>query len=848
MSCTTKHIDEFCNNFLSLNINLGGASGPTLECQILGEPDYTKSHTLIVEGVKQKLEQANIPITGEWTLLSVSTDKSSGGIITTVRMIDSVWAKANSLHIGVTGESGGDIMLGTEYFHIAGVPVGGYGVPGETIVSRSTLSAWYKFLNKGTHYITTSGSIASKPSNLTTKEFLATYMPGVPNPNVEFGSFYYTPGTLFSAVSTNLGIQAPQNSSTTSSDDLPAINFYGLYNTSGKVFDVMSQLGNSFGFLYVHNSFWGSRYLNLDGNIGKIDVLTEAGISAPNSSVSSSFEVDYSSGLTWNASKITKMPGRYRRDEPDSRDPEDGQMFFSVSQRVGSKGGSNGGLIDSSSLHGQWTSRDFAWAMLRDTQLVHDIGVSAVVKNSGEKAENQEFFKSLYPGQGWGEYHEFYTGFAEALNVADILESAAIELGYEAEHAAIGAGAIDYTENCINYFRDLNRFQYCAKHDNEYDRIKGPVYMSGYLVAYGTDGNDQFGNSVGDVCPFHNFGSRFFNLGSKQWSSESGAKFDFILGSASISASPLAAAKKEGIVSIADFFGEFTFLNLNQYDEQGILLFDFGENPMPSVNSQFDLEGYEPMVDISPSIKRGSNESAYGGIAAIALGNELLNKPGLRDIFSANAIEIAAAVEAASSSNPTEEADIGFSGMKKRDTSGMGNRSGSGRYGTSLSQRSDLDADEQRDTINNEPYANRKLYTQSCSPVLSPEMEEKVGSDAYLLNKTQYNHIVDYAWTSGGTPQGNQSNPVSYITQSGKVEQFAYNDLCANGYIVPYLEKIKFSLINELYTDFSFKYLESLNINVVDGKMIANYVFSQKNMMPDFKGLAGSRVKLQNMI
>ncbi len=499
MSCTTKHIDEFCNNFLSLNMNLGGASGPTLECQILGEPDYTKSHELIVEGVKQKLTEANIPIVGEWTLLSVSTDKSSGGIITTVRMIDSVWAKANSMHIGVTGESGGDIMLGNEYFHIAGVPVGGYGVPGEAILRRSFLLDNYDKLNKGTHYITTSGNIVSKPTNLTSQEFLSTYMPGIPHPNVEFGSFYYTPAELFSTVSNNLGIQTPQNSSTTSSDDLPAINFYGLYNTSGTVFDVMSQIGNTFGFLYVHNSFWGSRYLNLDGNIGKIDVLTEAGISAPNSSVSSSFEVDYSSGLTWNATKITKMPGRYKRDVPDSRDPTDGQMFFSVEQRVGSY---NGGIIDS-----------------------------------------------------------------------------------------------------------------------------------------------------------------------------------------------------------GDIYGEFT-----------------------------------------------------------------------------------------------------------------------------------------------EPFANRKLYPHSCNPELSPEMEEKVGSDAYLLNKTQYNHVVDYAWTSGGTPQGNRSNAVSYITESGKVEQFAYNDLCANGYIVPYLEKIKFSLINELYTGFSFKYLESLNINVVDGKMIANYAFSQKNMMPDFKGLAGARVKLQNMI
>ena len=161
------------------------------------------------------------------------------------------------------------------------------------------------------------------------------------------------------------------------------------------------------------------------------------------------------------------------------------------------------------------------------------------------------------------------------------------------------------------------------------------------------------------------------------------------------------------------------FLRLDQYDNQGIILLDFGVNPMPSVNSQFDLEGYEPVVDISPSIKRGSNEAAYEGIAAIA-------QPELVAIFESYASEIKGAVDAASSANPTEEADIGFSGLKKRDTSGMGNRSGTGRYGSSLQQRTDLDEDEQKETINNEPYANRKLYPQSCRPELSPEMKEKL--------------------------------------------------------------------------------------------------------------------------
>lgn len=121
---------------------------------------------------------------------------------------------------------------------------------------------------------------------------------------------------------------------------------------------------------------------------------------------------------------------------------------------------------------------------------------------------------------------------------------------------------------------------------------------------------------------------------------------------------------------------------------------------------------------------------------------------------------------------------------------------------------------------------------------------------AFHINKTQVNHKVNYSWTTGeNIPDYESKNDALYtiITEEGKIEQLAYKDICNNGFAVPYIESISFSLVNEMLEDFDIKYLESLSMNVVNGKLTCNYKFSEKNMLPDYKGMAGMRVKLQNL-
>lgn len=89
---------------------------------------------------------------------------------------------------------------------------------------------------------------------------------------------------------------------------------------------------------------------------------------------------------------------------------------------------------------------------------------------------------------------------------------------------------------------------------------------------------------------------------------------------------------------------------------------------------------------------------------------------------------------------------------------------------------------------------------------------------------------------------------IKYFEERDIAEKTAYHAACANNTSVPYLEKINFTLVNKFYNmnKTQIKYLEGLTINVAGGKLQATYTFSQKVVIPDYKGLAASKVSLQN--
>ncbi len=837
MSCVTKHIDDFCNNFLSLNINLSNGSGPTLEVDILGEPDYTKNHREIVEGVLSRLRQSNVPIYGNWMLLSASTTKSSSGVITKVRMIDSSWVEANSTTIGVRMESGGDIILGSEYFNVNGVGVNSPTRSGSLLMSASNLKANYYYLNSGKFYISQSGSVLSKPSNLSPKEFLKTYMPGLPNPHVEFGSFYYTFQELMSVCSAD------------NSDGM-----YGLYNNSGTKYEVLSSIGSTFGRGYVNNSMWGSKFIDYTVDDGKVDVLTNAGISPPSEAVSSSFEIDYSSGHTWNATKIIKSPGRYKSDDNTAATDDDSRIvedsYHTVTHRTNYNG--FGGMIDTSHIWGKnngdqgWSRNDFAYTIIRETELFKEYCLAYYIADNATKVDTNDFdwYKRVYnvtPGNGNAVQEDNYEWYTDVQNLVDS-PNAALEAGAESlsrtrdSYRAVSPSddIQDYGESCLSYFTNYNRFQIATHFGNEF-------FGGGALTTTGAGPVSNLGDAINSVGVY-NFGSTHYPKGGKNWICLDGDMEFYTFDTGITSVKGLENVKNFGISNFGGFAKKVegtTWVYDDPDGMQGAFLVDFGENAIPNLDLSVDLDIYQNYLDFSPSIRDGSDgDAALGGVAAV-------NVEGLRgeveDLFD-QLVDIAEQLEEI---NPDELAEITFQGVKNNDPSNFGRVSDGSPFGKDVRQANLSEAD-QKANINEVPPVFRRQSMHSCKPDVPGD---KVYSTAYEMNKKQFDHIVDYSWSdSWKDARGNEQPPISYMTESGEINHIAYSDICANGKAVPYIEKISFSLVNSMYDNYDIRYLESLSMSQVDGKLIANYTFSQKSMMPDYKGLAGTKVKLQNMM
>ena len=90
-----------------------------------------------------------------------------------------------------------------------------------------------------------------------------------------------------------------------------------------------------------------------------------------------------------------------------------------------------------------------------------------------------------------------------------------------------------------------------------------------------------------------------------------------------------------------------------------------------------------------------------------------------------------------------------------------------------------------------------------------------------------------------------------YLSEEGEIQQAVFNDAQSSGNIhVPYLTKISFKLVNELY-DFSKNthkgYLESMNVSINNGKLTASYTFSQKVLIPDLPGLYSANARAQQL-
>lgn len=853
MSCT-KEISGFCSRFLSLNLSMSGSSGPTLEVSILGEPfDWTeiKNDPKSVAGsIVEMLNQSNFPISGEWMIVKIEAKKSSSGVVTNVQMIDKQWAIWNNYQIGLTLNSGGDVVLGEEYFNVTGIPWGDIvnafpaSAPRNILVRGGLYRSLYHELNIGNIFINNYGGWSQRPSNITQKDFIEKHVPGLTNPWTEFGQYYYNfkkeivghAGGVFSNIPFPGDIE-------------------GLFNESGSAYDVFSSIGARFGYVFVPTTnFLGFHRLTSD--FGKLNVLTSAGISIPDDAESSSYGVDYGAGYSQESFLHVKSPGREMKEATQVLS-DDNQNLAEVEpkrikERESSLSISNDNLWEQGFTAGI-TDKHIIWRFIKESPLIQELGQAYYIYINSTLADDAGAWKAMYPifastgpsgtrdivdednsssiqnpSEAIDYNHRVMYGFASKLNApeANPFKNAARALGFEDVYGdfegdvAQGVVRIPNIEDKIDaYLRNYNRFSYIDDWNTDDITEQGDIANSWYPSTFG----------------FRNFGTKFQQLGTKEYYAENKGDIEFIIGETPIENTQMYdTGINNNIITIDDVVGR-----LNPNIEQGVILISKKANEFPQIDMEINYEGFQNLIDIEPSVRTqvsvvnpgggtpDKEVNLLGGVAAINYG-------GLQKIAKDFVQGIQNKLTNFRSNISKQSTTVWMTGLKEPMTV----------YNNNLTSSSAPTSPAQ---VNQTTAVNRQAWSTQCG--------DKPNWDISLvINRKIFNFNVDYAIherpslkEQSGQIESPDSGAVWYLDEQGVVQKNAYMDSCNYSINVPYLEKISFTLVNQLYTH-DLKYLESANISVVGGKLTANYTFSQKVMAPDYAGLSGAKASLQNLL
>lgn len=830
MSCVNTHIDKFCNEFLSLNLNMGGFTGPTLEVQVLGDRGkFYEDHEdfELTQSLLGRLRGAGVPIPGEWVVVSLKTSRSSSGVITTIRLADKVWTEVQNKTIGLNHKTHGDIMLGSEYFNVSGVAVGSHtSPPRNLIMSYNALRSYYSRLNSGKSYITSSGAIAPRPYGMSVKDLFKNFVPGLPDPRVEFGDIYYHAKQLFDAI--NL--------------DGKGIN--GLLNSTGTQYDVVSSIAAQHGYVYSANGVTGHELIDINSinNFGKKDLIYSDGVQIPDEAVSSSIERDYGSGYSQSSRMFFETPGRYRRDFTSDENSNDGTDDIIVRTLGGYQHDSDSmdGLIDAGVIVGEtFDLDDLAWNVIKDHPAVDELGRAWQITAQGESDID---FDGIYGKDLKANGYKWYTNANLNIDESSFQYDAANAMGLEkAWSKGDGYGA----EQLMSlYFENYNRFQY--KDDWNLNEI---THHGDF------DPSWRGGDPVDDTFGFENFGTANMPRGNKTWYTDSGGDISFVGFTTRLKNSPFSAAVyNEDLLNKGGDVGalhsetkpgfSYGSSTLGAEPKQGMIILDFGQNSMPTLNPDCYWERYETWIDSTSSINSG--ELVFNGVAAV-------NIDRLRTEVELMFNEVRDALENVLKQNPSEVATIGYYGVESDIVYNFGPPntkadSVNGRPPNTLTRHSNIPENEQDQYLNpvSVVYRNRGS-TPAC------------GSANTLFNRKffSFNLAVSLFETKKYNPATGESEDIDrsirYLDDSGIITRSSFQEIKNSGgcnISVPYLDKVSFSLINSFYQipPQAEKHLEGLSISVALGKLTTNYSFSQKVVIPDYRGLAASKVQLQNLI
>jgi hypothetical protein len=836
MSCINKNIDKFCNEFISLNINMGGFTGPTLEVEMLDSGSFN------AEGIISRLNDYGIPLSTDWVVVSETRSKSSSGIITKIKMMDSIWRKANNTHIGLKHKVHGDIELGDEYFSVTGVKVGSEtGPDANFLMEYKTLKKYYANLNSGNTYISSNivggvpkWDIAERPFNISKETLLDQFVKGLPDPNVEFGSIYYTAGKLFNEIQLSTG---PVN---------PAL----LLNNTGTQYSVVNSIASMYGYVYSAN---GVKHdlVRLTNNYGS---ASELNVTIPDEAVSSSVQTDYTSGYSASAKKFVEVPGRYFRDDKagnviTSITTNNNYMAIEGTYRSANYIADN---LDTKAFFGlnsnnypTLTDYAFVTAAMGDRDALETYGKGKILLKylTGFDIIKQNIVDRLTIDETIApksKYTFYEYGNDQLFSDYDPL--------YEAYQSLTGRNAYDF-ENLMKvgadglhsaYFRNLGRFSVLDGANGGKDFTRNG---DGYVIP------QLYQDSEG----FENFGTQTLPTGTKNWFSPTGGEVTFVGFNEIVAETVFKDAlygldNEHAFGTVFDFFREFPFsaggiigqrAQSGGYEvPYGLVVIDRGESFVPSGISM-NIRNSSLYLQTSSTGRIGMPTGQLN-IAAYNRDFEDLVEyrfGEIQDYLNEKVVDPGEERERATSR-------VAFFGFEDNPDFGL---SSSIADSNGLPTSYGANATEATQTENINPIRIAQQRQRIPAETACDEAGSLFNRNFYSFNVDIAVHDIDRIDNQGNSIPTNSS--VQYLTDDGRIESSAFETISeANcGGEIESLDKVSFTLINSLYAG-SLEDLENLSITINAGKLRASYTFSKKVIIPDFKGLAAADVKLQNLI
>lgn len=873
--CSVKSIDEFCSKFRSIEMNLsGGSSAPTIEVSMVGSLTPTEYDALDKKQLVSAIIGSLISVGAVgsnfhyfWDVTRISSSESEAGVITEVTLVDSVWRKANFLHIGLKDREFGDIELGKEYYDVRAIFFQTIEKDDLTnfLIEKSIYEQEFNDLNFGRKYLNSSGQFLNVPSTVDPGDWIDNIAESLPDPRIEFGEVYYEFKDLLaelknyseyffgqSATSTDPKQQIVSFEGMTRTDpddpsktiaDVPV----GLMNDTGTLFEVMNKAASRHGAIFIANGFVGLKMLKINNNFGKASELKAndgSVLGVPSEAVSSRFIKDYSSGFSVAGALTVLSPGRYPTQKEE--DLESNNALTQKSQWHFSSANNATSFVNFNPFLGSdWflSTGALAWSLIRDLPVVTELGMAEYISTNGTRADLdlQELLDKAYPnvrqvttGGDWVWYTDF------GVPNADFQAFGATAAGFGLANAVTSDPAA--AAALSSWFSNYRRFAWT----DTIARGDLPISLNGDLSIYDPASGRTYyvppyvGKPYRKTIGYNQFGTVNYPAGTPKWDNSAAASMGFIDFDTPVTSSSFNSALPFGGATTIDevlylyrrWDGSYHVDDTPDYGE-GAILIDFGENTQPSFQYNISYSAGEGFLDSTQSLT-DKGGSLLNGIAAI-------NKNYLIDIVSFYYKETKQVLDTIIRSvrmrQPPTVSCQGFFDPKPS------------RIGTSSTSNI---SEGEKTVVNNKVKVLKSSSYFQFGETVSGNSTDITGSNrkihAFNANYA-FSNVVKWKPAANSSKGMFYSVPYKYLPEQGIIEEGAYYS-SAEAPNVEFLEKISFTNKNKPFEikPGLEKYLENLSISIMDGRATFAYRFSHQPLTPDYRGIIDAKISLQNLI